>query len=87
MLGNDNWTDENGVQYETLPAPSGRMRASSPRPGHGMLQNESILIQDPDRVDKIEETIKALTQKEVELQQQGNTTMGTRDLLNIMEQS
>jgi uncharacterized protein with GYD domain len=55
-----------------------------------MLQNatdESILIQDPDRVEKMEETIKALTQKVVELQQQGNTTMGTRDLLTIMEMS
>ena len=60
---------------------------TSTRPVNGMLQNESILIQDPDRVDKMEETIKALTQKVVELQQQGNTTMGTLDLLNIMEMS
>ena len=73
------------MEYETLPPMTGRLTASTPRKGHGIFQNESVLIQDPDKLDKMEKTIAELTKKVVDLQQIGNQTMGAQDLANIME--
>ena len=64
---------------------TGRLTASTQRKGHGIFQNESVLIQDPDKLDKMEKTIAELTKKVVDLQQIGNQTMGAQDLANIME--
>ena len=76
------------VQVESLPAHSGcTIMASSPRPGHGQGHDASILLQDQDRVDKMEQTIRNLNQKVNDLQNQGNNTMGAQDLVTIMETS
>ena len=73
---------DDGVQYETLPALSGgTITASSPRPGHRQGHDASILLQDQDRVDKMEQTIRNLNQKVNDLQNLGNNTMGHKTWL------
>ena len=66
---------------------SSEMRASSPK-SRGILSqdNSVIMIQENDKLGKMEETMRAMQKRLNELQQeQGNNTIGTRELVNFKE--
>ena len=88
--GNDTWRDEHGVEYETLPAlTTTGIRASSPKAGgNGLSQDATIIIHEQDKMGKMEEMIRTMQKKMNDLQQQqGDTTVGARDLVSLMETS
>ena len=86
----DTWRDEDGNEYDALPAlPSSRIRASSPK-SRGILNtdNSVITVQGNDKMEKMEENIQRMQKRLEELQQdQVNQSIGPRDLVNYMESS
>ena len=69
--------------------PSPRIRSSSPKSRGVLNQDNSVItVQDNDKIGKMEESMRAMQKQLNELQQeQGNNTIGPRDLVNYMETS
>ena len=69
--GNYTWGDEHGIEW-----------------GNRLSPDTSIILLEQDKMGKMEETIRARQKKMNDLQQQqGDNTMGARDLISLMETS